>query len=405
MKPHEAAGAVRPIGSDDVDTLIRLRRASYGRPRTSDDDELRATLARRLPYIRGLDVGGRLVAAAAWYPFPAWIGGARVATGALAGVVSAPEGRRRGHVRTLVATGLAEQRAEGVGWSGEHPFDPRFYDAFGYRTVPSSCWLDLPFDRLPGRAADVAFGEVDRASPEVRAIRRAFAERHSFTLDRDEPAGFEPGDEGLPGRWPGVFEAPEDDATIASAYLCDGGYAIVATEGFGHDGVLHVADAAWRDAQARRRVLAMLRAWDGQVGRVRIELPTHDPLARRDGPLFARHRTPLQMRIVDVTSALAPLRVAASRAATVVLDLSDRLAPWNEGRWRLTTGPDGCAVEACEDEPDAATDAGGLVALLSGTPPAALLASGEATGSSVALSALQASTADHPSFLGLVDFY
>ena len=405
MAPSDATAAVRPLEHDDLETLIRLRRASFGRPRTDDDDEVRTALARRLPYVRGLDADGTLVAAASWYPFPAWIGGTRVPTGALAAVVSAPEGRRRGHVRALIAAGLAELRAAGVGWSGEHPFDPRFYDAFGYRAVPSSCWLDVPFARLPGRASDVAFAEVDRTSPEVRAIRRAFASRRSFTLDRDEPAGFEANDDGLPGRWSGVFEAPEPEATAGSAYLCEGGYAIVATEGFGHAGVLHVADVAWRDAAGRGRVLAMLGAWDGQLGRVRLELPTDDPLARRDGPLFARHRTPLQMRIVDLAAALAPLRVSASRAASVVLALSDAMAPWNDGRWRITTGTDGCSVERCDDAPDAATDAGGLVALLSGTPPAALLAAGEATGSVEALAALQATTADHPPFFGLADYY
>lgn len=396
---------VRPLSTNDLDVLLRLRRASFGQSRTSSNDRVRAAMERRLAYLRGYEADGALVAAAAWYPFPAWIGGVRVMTGALAAVVSAPEARRRGHVRALLAAGLAELRDAGVGWAGEHPFDPRFYDAFGFRTVPSSTWLELPFERLPGRATDVDFGEVTSENVDIRAIRRAFASRRSFTVDRDEPVGFVPNEQGLPGRWPDLFEAPSQDATSPIAYRCEGGYAIISTEGFGPDGILHVIDAAWQDPDARARVLAMLTAWRGQLGTVRIELPCDDPLARRDGTRWARQRVPFQMRIVDLVAALTPLTAPTRAAGDAVIELADELAPWNAGRWHLTTGPTGSHVEPTDRPAEVTTDIGGVTALLSGNPPAALLASGEASGSIDALRIVHALTADHPPFLGLADFY
>lgn len=399
------ARRVRALREDEVAVWLRLRNAAFGSSADLADPEVARSVAWRVPFIRVAEADGAIAAAATWYPYPAWIGGAHLPTGALASVASAPAARRRGHVRALVAAGLRELHETGVGWSGEHPFDPRFYDAFGYRRVPSSVVLELPVERLPGRARDVAFGPVEPTDPALRKIRRAFASRRSFTLDRDAPAGLGTGTDELPLRWRDLFDAPDDKASPATAYRCEGGYALVATEGFGADGILHVVDAAWTDAAARARVLALLTAWDGQVGRVRLELPVDDPLARRDGDERSRPRTPLQVRIVDVATALAPLRSPAGAGGTLVLELHDSLAPWNDGRWRIETGPAGCHVAPTRELPDATLDVGSLAALLAGTPPAALLMTGEAEGDSQALRTLHALTIDHPPFLGLADYF
>ncbi|WP_297083440.1 enhanced intracellular survival protein Eis [uncultured Demequina sp.] len=396
---------VRALRDDEVGAWLRVRNAAFGSAADPGDPEVAKAVAWRVPYIRVVEAEGRLAAAATWYPYPAWIGGALVPTGALASVATAPEARRRGHVRALLRAGFEELHEAGVGWSGEHPFDPRFYDAFGYRRVPSSVVLELPFDRLPGRARDVDAVPVAPDDPDLRAIRRAFASRRSFTLDRDTPEGLGAHADGMPARWRDLFEAPSATASPVHAYRCEGGYAIVATEGFGTDGVLHVVDAAWTDPAGRARVLALLTAWDGQTGRVRLELPTDDPLARRDADERSRPRTPLQMRIVDVKAALTPLRAPEPAAGTLILELRDASAPWNDGRWRVTVAPDGCTVDPTRETPDVTLDVGALVALLAGTTPAALIASGEAEGSAGAMHRLHALTLDHPPFLGLADHF
>lgn len=401
----DGSARTRPLRDDEVGAWLRLRNAAFGTDSDPADPEVARSVSWRLPFIRAAEADDRIVAAATWYPYPAWIGGAHVPTGALASVVSAPEARRRGHVRTLVRDGLRELHEAGVGWSGEHPFDPRFYDAFGYRRVPSSVVLELPVDRLPGRARDVDFGPTDATDRFLREVRRTFASRRSFPLDRDAPPGLGVGQDELPLRWRDLFDAPNAKVSPATAYRCEGGYAIVATERTEADAILHVVDAAWTDAAGRARVLAMLTAWAGQVGRVRLELPVDDPLARRDGDEHGRPRAPLQMRVVDLAAALTPLRAPSGAAGSLILELRDRLAPWNDGRWRIETGPEGCRVVPTRDAPDATTDAGGLVALLSGTPPAALLASGEAEGAADALRRVHALTIDHPPFLGLADYF
>lgn len=396
---------VRPLRDDDVDAWLRLKRASFGDPRDLADAEARALLTARVPFSRGVDDGGELVAACTWFPYPAWIGGVRVTTGALAAVVSAPPSRRRGHVRELVLDGLRELHEAGVGWSLEYPFDPRFYARLGYRAFPNGVVLDMPIERLPGDARDATFAPVPDLDPEVRRIRARFAAAHGFALDRDDPPPAS--GEATTLRWRRIFDAPSDDATPATAYRTEGGYAIVATEGFGPSGVLHVVDAAWTDAAARGRVLAMLTAWRGQLGTVRLDLPAHDPLTLAEAPRHARPRPVLQGRIVDVVAALTPLRPARPPGRdTVTVELHDPHCPWNEGRWRVELRDGGLAVERrAGRESDVRLGADALAATLAGVPPSSLHAAGDVEGDLDALHALAATTADHPPFQGVSDHF
>jgi predicted acetyltransferase len=74
----------------------------------------------------------------------------------------------------------------------------------------------------------------------------------------------------------------------------------------------------------------------------------------------------LYVRLVDVGTALAQRRYSAP--VDVVVEVSDPLLPWNDGRWRLVGGPDGALCERSDDEPDltlGVTDLGG--AYLGGT--------------------------------------
>lgn len=398
---------VRPLRDDDLDAWLRIRYASFGTPRDPGDPEVRDVLASRLPHSRGAELDGRLVACCTWHPFRAWVGGVRVQVGALASVVTAPEARRRGLARALILNGLEELRGEGVGWALEQPFDPRFYARLGFRAFPAGVVLDMPLERLPGDARGVDYAPTSLADPELRRDHAAFAAAHGFAFDRDHPFG--PPDargEELPLRWRDLREAPEAGATDTTAYRTDGGYALIATRGFGPDGRLYVVDVGWRDAAARGRVLAMLSAWRGQLGHVRIDLPVHDRLALAEAPRYAARREILQGRIVDLAAALAPLRAPdGADLAPVTLRVRDEVLPWNDGVWRVAPGPEGSEVTASTRAPDVEIRAGGLAAVLAGVPPAAVREAGDVDGPLAPLWRLAATTADHPTFLGSADAF
>jgi predicted acetyltransferase len=398
---------VRPLRPDDLDAWLRIRHASFGTPRDPSDPEVRAVLTSRLPDSRGVEVDGRLAACCTWHPFRAWVGGVRVRVGALASVVTAPEARRQGHARRLILAGLEELRGEGVGWALEQPFDPRFYARLGFRAFPAGVVLDMPLERLPGDARDVDVAPTSLADPELRRDHAAFAAGHSFAFDREQPFGPpDPRGEGLPLRWRDLREAPEPGATETSAYRTEGGYAVVATRGFGPEGRLRVVDVGWRDAAARARVLAMLTAWRGQLGRLRIDLPNVDRLALAEAPVHAAGREVLQGRIVDLPSAIEPLRAPrGDDPAPVTLRVRDEVLPWNDGTWRVAPGPEGCEVTRAAGPADVEVRAEGVAALLAGVPAAALRAAGDVEGPLAPLRRLAALTADHPPFLGSADAF
>ena len=398
---------VRPLREDDLDVWLRLRHASFGAPREPRDPQVLAVMRSRLPYSRGAEIDGRLAACCTWHPFRAWVGGVRVRVGALASVVTAPEARRRGLARAVILAGLEELRTEGVGWALEQPFDPRFYAHLGFRAFPAGVVLEMPLERLPGDARAVDFAPTTLADREVRSDHAAFASAHSFAFDRDHPFGPpDPEGEDLPLRWRDLREAPAADTTDTTAYRAEGGYALVATRGFGAEGRLHVVDVGWRDAAARRRVLAMLTAWRGQLGSVRIDLPVQDRLALAEAPRHAARREVLQGRIVDLPAALAPLRAPDGGDATpLTLRVHDEVLPWNDGVWHVAPGPEGTEVASSTRTPEVEIRAGGLAAMLAGVPPAAVREAGDVDGPLAPLRRLAATTADHPTFLGSADFF
>ena len=394
----------RALTAGDVDAWLRIRQASYGHPGDLSDPAWRRTLEARASLSRGVDDDGELAAVASWYPYRFFIGGSEVPVGALAGVATAPWVRRRGHVRTLVREGLEELHDADTGWALEHPFDPAFYGAMGFRTVPAGVTLRLPLSDWPGRMALPEFGPVPLDDPDLRRDRAQFAARHNFALQRDGIA--DDGPDRPDPRWRALTDPPSDDATPPVAYRTEGGYVVIATEGYGSDGTVIVLDAAWRDARARERVLAMPNAWRGQVGWIRIDLPAHDPFALDLVGRYAQPRTLLQARIADLPAALRPLRTPSARMArSGVMEVHDPFAPWVHGRWAVTLDADGCTVETTDRSEDLTVTASALAAALAGVPVAPLLHAGEAEGDADLLRALAQTTADQPPFLGTIDHF
>lgn len=391
---------IRPVREEDVPALQSLRRLSFNLCVEPDDPRAAERTANRLPHTRGAFLAGRLVAAATWYPFEAYVGGCAVPTGALASVVSSPETRRRGHVRELLRAGLAELREAGVGWSLEYPFDPEFYARLGYQSLPNGPVLDAPLARIP--AGNLREIEAERVPLEavhrLRDDHAAFARRWTFALART----WRPREDRPSPLWSSLFDG--GTGPDAFAFRVEGAYLIATLDDAGPEVVLEVEDAAWRDAAARARLLTLLSAWRGQAQRVRLHLPPTDPLALDHPEGFRARRGSVQGRIVNLPAALRPLRLPAGASATpFTLRLVDPLLPANDGLWRIAPGSDGTEVAAGEGAPEATLDVRALVSLVTGTPPEVLIGDGRAQGDVAGLRGLAALMAAHPPFLARAD--
>ncbi len=389
---------VRRLTADDLAAAQRVRFAAYGQP---DDVEAgNERFAPLLPHTLGSFQDGVLMSVATMLPTRAHLGGRLEQFGALAGVATAPEARRRGHVAALIQAWFEELHDGGVGFSGEFPFDLAYYNRFGYQTVRRGKLLEVPISRFAeylsgsghaGRRADAV--AVDHFDERVKAIFETYVARYDFTLERDE---------GPPlNRWSRAL-TPFWSQSNRYTYLVEGGYLSVH---LGDDDVMTVRDFAWQHPAGRAEVLAFVAALAGNYEEVRLFLPPDELLLAAWEDTYAVATSVYQLRIVDLERALSSFRCEEERRFR--LRLVDAQCPWNDGVFDVTLAPQGNAVQrASGADAEVALDQRSLVALICGDVTAqSLLLSGGAEGDVDALRALGSLRGDRAVFLPDADAF
>ncbi|MFO7546919.1 MAG: GNAT family N-acetyltransferase [Trueperaceae bacterium] len=386
---------IRPLSNEDLPELIRIRSIAFG-PAGSFEEAAEA-LRPRIPNTLGAFEGDRLRSVATMFPFQAYVAGERVALGGLGAVATAPEARRRGHVAALLRAWFARLHEDGVGWSGEFPFDPAFYARYGYQSVPNGRMLEL----APRVFRTGVVAEAEAMAPEDAAtlapIHADFARRFSFALTRDD---------GARDDWTRLPSIPWRK-THANVYALDDAYVMFWIDEDGPEPVLVVRDFAYRSGAGRDGLMQFLAAFDGHIERVRIHVPPGDPLLLDHGPWHSVKTPLLQVRVVDVAAALGRLRTPFPRRFT--LRVRDDDCDWNDAVFAVDLATDGCEVRFLgkpAEDADASLHVRALAALLGhAAPPETLLADGHAEGDLSAMRAIASASASHPPFTMQSDYY
>jgi predicted acetyltransferase len=318
--------------------------------------------------------------------------GGSVAAGALTWVGVHPAHRRRGVLTAMMRRQLDDVRERGEPVSALWAAEPAIYGRFGYGLATRSLSLTLP------RGA--AMRDVPGCEDLHVTFERLDQDRHTELL----AACYEAARQSRPGwvsrpraaHWRAVLDdqAPLRRGTESLRVLLareggpDGdlrGYALfrraVAWQDSGPDGTVKVQAMVARDAATARAVWGRLADLD-LMSRVTTDArPPDDPLVHLLVDVRAaapRTSDGLWLRVVDVPGALAARRYTCP--VDVVLDVRDAFCPWNEGRWRLTGGPDGATCTRSDDDADLALDVRDLgAAYLGGESLSALAAAGLVT--------------------------
>jgi len=381
---------MRLLREEDLAGLLEDLSIAFGEVPAAAKDRIAAEIRSHLAVTLGSFEEGRLASSATMLPFEMYVGGVRQSVGGLASVQTAPWARRRGHVDGLLRAWFERLRQDAVGWCAEHPFDPRFYARYGFQSLPNGRSLEVPPSYFSGGRPPDAERLTGGDLAVLKPIHEAFARRYSFALTRDDHAR---------DSWDHVARSWTGEER--HAYLLEDAYLVFARF---QDGTneLRVSDLAWSTPAGRERLGRFLRAFEGQVERVRIHLPPGDAVLLDAG---ARHavRTPLvQVRLVDVAAALAPL--TAPRPSHWRLALEDEACPWNRGVFAVALGPEGCSLEREDGPVDAKLHVRELAALLTGAAaPETLLADGRAEGEPQALHALAELMRPQPPFQTEID--
>lgn len=297
---------------------------------------------------RGLYDGDELVCTGVHYWFTLQIRSEDHQVAGLGGVSTPPKHRRKGHVRQLLADSLKEYRERDQCFAALWPFSYSFYRRFGWGMCSEEESITCPPDALAfldsvnmpsgGEYVDLDadyWGELDQVYEACND--------HGLAMRRTE-------------EWwrKRIFHGWNDP--YVSGWERDGelrGYLVYDIEDEDDGRTMTIHDLGYVDPEAYTELLRFCYYHDSQVERVVIpdaSTMLHDFV--EDPRAVEIERQPGAMiRVVDVERALSHLSYPAD--GSVVLDVNDRLAEWNDGRFRLTVADGTATCEPTTDDPDA----------------------------------------------------
>ena len=288
---------------------------------------------KRMDEFLGGWVGDELVATAEAMPVGQFFGGRSVPMGAVASVAVRPDHRGRGIAPRLLALAVERMHEHGLVISTLHPATTRFYRGlgweiggeFGVRRVPAASLAALPPGEQeclrPGRSDDID-GVRECYARVAPSINGAIDRRDSrwrvdlFTLDR-------------PQRYLYVYDADDriDGYVVYDQHQSSRqwGFRITVHELVAADA--RVAVTLWRHLGSHVAQVDTITVLALPLDALTLLLP--EQVVELVG---ANH---WMTRIVDAAGAIAARGYPPSVRAEAHLQLVDRVAPWNDGRFVL----------------------------------------------------------------------
>jgi predicted acetyltransferase len=339
---------IRPITEDELLPFRAVdEHAFHGGPLS---DRQRARLQARLEYDRTAAAfdGGTIIGTAGAYSFRMRVPGALAAVAGVTQVAVLPSYRRRGVLSSLMRQQLDDLHERGEAVAALFASEAGIYGRFGYG--PASWQATYTLRAGEGRLAPTA--------PTDKGLRLRIAEPESARAELAKVF------EAVLDERPGVFarsdawrdralaDEPEDrdgasplrcvlaeDATGPRGYVLFSGRGRWDEETFLPDGAIDLRELFTTDPAATAALWGDLLSRDLTSEFHAWLRPVDDPLlhlladSRR---LRTRISDGLWVRLVDVPRALAQRRYASP--VEVVIEVTDELCAWNQGRWRLTAG-------------------------------------------------------------------
>ena len=254
-----------------------------------------------------------------------FFGGNAVPMGAVASLSVLPHARGRGVASGLLTAAVEGMHAEGIAVSALYASAPGLYRSRGWEQVGRRQRVVLPVAALPrcreGRARPAT--KVDL--PGVLAAYRRVASTVDGMVDRSSP-------------WYDTTELLDADiADVVTGRSGVTGY-LLADRPDGNQLAVH--DLVAGDGTAARVLLDLIASWSGVLKTVSLQVldpMVHDLLLA----LPYRHRVrtnPWMLRVIDLPAAVAARgwpNAALSRCYAVDLEVDDKDAPWQHGRFQL----------------------------------------------------------------------
>jgi len=361
---------IREVAADERRAAWELGRLAFGGPATAPAYAL-GPMSGTTRY-GAFDADGRLVGKATDRHQQQWWSGRRLSSADVGGVAVLPEARGRGVARALLTALLRGAHERGAAVSALYPTVAAPYRSCGWEVCGALRTVDLATAALPRHRPapelTVRPGGPDDL-PAVHALYERVAKHRNGLLTRDgelfapPPAGELP--DGVDG-----FTLVEDDERLLGYATWQRG------SGYDHSAVLTVDEVLAVTPEAARELVGVLASWRSVTPTLRLRLLDVDAVTAQFPVESTReHKQQVWMhRPVDVVRAVEGRGWPPYARGTVDFALTDHLAPWNAGYWRLDVADGSGRLHRLPDEPDLHLSVRGFALLYAGAARAVSLA-------------------------------
>ena len=363
---------IRPLPADQLRSYVDLVENAGG---GSVDEEAWPYIERTFEPDRALGAfdGTQLVGGGAAYSFDFTVPGGHAPTAGVTWVGVLPTHRRRGLLRQMMATQLADVRRRGEPLAALWASEGSIYGRFGYGLATLNARLEVERDRATfrdpheprGQMRMITMDEAAQLYPriydQICATTPGFFARTKTWWEAEVLPDLKAFRRGADRKFWLVNErAGEPRAYVMYRVNADWGET-------GTLATLQVIELLALDADALRETWAYVFGHDLiKTIRARVGPADHPLLLMAAEPrrLNLRIGDGVYLRIVDVAAALAARRYSGS--GSLVLEVSDEFMPEFAGRWRMTVDDGVARVEPTKDAADLALDVTDLGAVYLG---------------------------------------
>ncbi|MFY1672126.1 GNAT family N-acetyltransferase [Plantactinospora sp. WMMB334] len=341
---------IRPIRADDLAEAGELGRLAFGGA-PSDAPPPRQPRPGTTGY-GAFDPAGRLVGKAIDLHHEQWWAGRRVPAADVGGVAVLPEARGRGVALALLRELLRGARERGAAISALYPTVVAPYRRAGWEVAGALRAVDLPTVALPrhrpapgltvrpGGPADLD-AALDLYESIVRHRCGPLTRRGGVFAPDEPPTALPDGVDGL--------TLVEQEGRLTGYASWQRG------RGYDHTSVLTVHDVLAGTPEAARELVGVLAGWQSVAPTVRLWALGPGAVAAQLPLAQARqHEQRIWMhRPVDVVRAVTARGWPAQLRGGVEFTLTDEIAPWNAGTWRLEVEGGAAGLHRLPDNPSA----------------------------------------------------
>ena len=323
---------IRPVLADELPAVAQVRAIGFGGEPEMALNRLQSNPRYNAPHIVVAIYKGKIIGTTTAFSAKMWLSGVPMKIGAVAGVATLPEYRRKGVAAKMMRFIIGKMFNEGDALSILYPFSPAYYNKFDYGTIGDLHAYRIKTDNLrPSEEGHKVRPFAPQDSRMMRVIYKGQMTWHNGWFTRSDEWW-----EQLINRWPGIMVF-DNEGMIEGYYAYD-----LRNDDDGHS-VLNIIELFAADGPAYQGLIGHL-ARQKEADIVEYLAPPNTPLrhlmrhpmadnAQNRTWIFNDlcHVTPGPMgRIINLSKALTTRFYNRTISGERVLKITDPLIPTNE---------------------------------------------------------------------------